>query len=82
MRRKRCPRCGQEPEDYGTQTYCRPCWRTYQRTWKGARRPVPKAIRDKIAELKYFIDNVPALREECTVELGTILTRYPRGAHE
>ena len=33
-----CPRCGELVDDYGPQSYCRPCWRAYRREYNARRR--------------------------------------------
>ena len=73
-----CSKCGKSPKDFGSQSYCRPCWQKYnrERIRARARKLIPKKIVDKIRELRFFIDTVPGLKRECTEELAQIAKRY------
>ena len=82
---KICPKCGQSPEDFGSQRLCRPCWRVYNeariraRTQAQQRRIIPKNIVDRIRQLRYFIKAVPVLRVECETELRRLTKCYDIG---
>jgi len=75
-----CPKCrlSHTPEEYGSQRYCRSCWRKYNRERARARRRknIPEEVISKIKELRYFIETVPGLRNECTEELAQLAVRY------
>ena len=74
---KHCRKCNQDVEDFGSQRYCRECWKTYDRESRSRKTRVKAAFKYAQSQVAILLMLSPEAQEKHQDELRAYYHDFP-----
>lgn len=74
---KHCRKCNQEVEDFGSQRYCKACWRIYDRDRRSRKTRVKAAFKYAQAQVAILLSLSPEAQDRHADELTAYYNDFP-----